>query len=441
MASVTCKFSDIQGTSEKIPGSPTSTIPQSATITSVQIKASTTVNDADVRLQAYSGGYTTVARTGSGVTLTTSYSTMTITSGKDVYLKGNSNWQLYFYDGSTSFPITITVRVNYEEQSSASIVWTSPSLTLTQATNSRQVTATRGGSAVHTGGSAVTYKIYEGTVSYGTFSGTTLTFTPTAGNHTYKLVAEAGGLSSTGTTQGITVLERLYWSTTSSLTLSQASNSLQVTATRSGTASFTGSGTVSYHLYEGTTAVAAFSGTSTSLTFTSTAGTHTYKIVAKVSSTSYSLDGVQKSITVAHKLYWSSTSTLTLSQASDSMQVTAAKGGTATCTNASAAITYKLYKGTTVTNGVLVGTFSGNTLTFNASGGEQTFFVAAETSGIPMLMGASKTITVKEQGRTVKYYNGSSYVECLLYYYDGSKWVGVIPYYYNGSSWVECSHV
>lgn len=42
--------------------------------------------------------------------------------------------------------------------------------------------------------------------------------------------------------------------------------------------------------------------------------------------------------------------------------------------------------------------------------------------------------------RTVKYFNGSSWVECIPYYFNGSSWIECIPYYFNGSSWVECSH-
>lgn len=41
--------------------------------------------------------------------------------------------------------------------------------------------------------------------------------------------------------------------------------------------------------------------------------------------------------------------------------------------------------------------------------------------------------------RTVKYYNGSSWVECIVYYYNGSSWIECVPYYYN-NGWVECSH-
>lgn len=42
--------------------------------------------------------------------------------------------------------------------------------------------------------------------------------------------------------------------------------------------------------------------------------------------------------------------------------------------------------------------------------------------------------------RTIKYFNGSSWVECIPYYFNGSSWVECIPYYFNGSSWIECSH-
>lgn len=42
--------------------------------------------------------------------------------------------------------------------------------------------------------------------------------------------------------------------------------------------------------------------------------------------------------------------------------------------------------------------------------------------------------------RTIKYYNGSSWIECIPYYYNGSSWIECVPYYYNGSSWIECSH-
>ena len=49
------------------------------------------------------------------------------------------------------------------------------------------------------------------------------------------------------------------------------------------------------------------------------------------------------------------------------------------------------------------------------------------------------TYTETSVHKTVKYYNGSAWVECYMQYYTGSEWVEVEPYYYDGSSWVLCS--
>lgn len=39
--------------------------------------------------------------------------------------------------------------------------------------------------------------------------------------------------------------------------------------------------------------------------------------------------------------------------------------------------------------------------------------------------------------RTIGYYNGSEWKECVVYYYNGTEWKECIPYYYNGTNWVE----
>ena len=46
------------------------------------------------------------------------------------------------------------------------------------------------------------------------------------------------------------------------------------------------------------------------------------------------------------------------------------------------------------------------------------------------------TITVPYSD-TVSYYDGSSWIKCLVKYFDGSSWVECKPYYYNGSTWIE----
>lgn len=42
--------------------------------------------------------------------------------------------------------------------------------------------------------------------------------------------------------------------------------------------------------------------------------------------------------------------------------------------------------------------------------------------------------------KTVKYYDGSEFVECIASVYDNGEFVETEPYYYNGSAWVPCSH-
>lgn len=42
--------------------------------------------------------------------------------------------------------------------------------------------------------------------------------------------------------------------------------------------------------------------------------------------------------------------------------------------------------------------------------------------------------------KTVKYWDGSQWVECYANVWDGSQWVEVEPRYWDGSQWVECTH-
>ena len=52
------------------------------------------------------------------------------------------------------------------------------------------------------------------------------------------------------------------------------------------------------------------------------------------------------------------------------------------------------------------------------------------------------TITVRfsvEPHKTVKYHDGTGFVECIPHVYEGGEFNEVEPYYYNGSEWVLCS--
>ena len=52
----------------------------------------------------------------------------------------------------------------------------------------------------------------------------------------------------------------------------------------------------------------------------------------------------------------------------------------------------------------------------------------------------SVTVTYEENARgTVKYYNGSTWVNCAVYYYVDGNWKHCAPQYYDGSTWKTCN--
>lgn len=87
------------------------------------------------------------------------------------------------------------------------ITWTDPSLELAQ--DGEAVIATRGGTATHNYGAAVSYHLYENGENIGTFDADTDTMrlTPAAGIHTYALVASAGNVYDEGASATIAVTE------------------------------------------------------------------------------------------------------------------------------------------------------------------------------------------------------------------------------------------
>ena len=307
----------------------------------------------------------------------------------------------------------------------ATLTWSNASLSLSQATTSRQVTATMGGTATHSDGDTVTYYLYESGTQVGQFSNGTLTFTPSAGSHTYKTVAKAGGLSADGKAASITVVEpALTWSD-AYLFLVQTPNTSTVTAMMGGTATHSLGETVTYYLYEGSTQIGTF--TSENLTFTATAGEHTYKTVAAAGG--LTADGAITSISVVDSITWSNP-TLTLTQVQNTLNVTATMGGTATHSSG-ASVTYYLYEGSTQ-----IGTFSNNSLTFTSTAGSHTYKTVAAAGGLSA-DGASASITAADQDRaTVGRYNGSSWDACEVFRYDGTEFVQMKPYYYDGTEFV-----
>lgn len=79
--------------------------------------------------------------------------------------------------------------------------------------------------------------------------------------------------------------------------------------------------------------------------------------------------------------------------------------------------------------------------------GETIFFTLTATAYIDSYVAdntyKTRTITTDaimftyDGKRTIGYYNGSEWKECIVYYYNGTEWKECIPYYYDGTNWIE----
>ena len=192
---------------------------------------------------------------------------------------------------------TITITITYDD-GVATLTWRNAALYVFQSGNGRETEFDMGGSATHSGGAAVTYQLREGSTVLGTFtngSNTSITITPSAGSHTFSLVAVAGGLTSTGTSTTVTIVNPAITWSNASLSLSQSTMTGEITATKGGSATHNCGNYVYYELYEGSTYIADFSGNT--VTFYANPGNHTYKCVAK-SNYNVSADGASSTISV-----------------------------------------------------------------------------------------------------------------------------------------------
>jgi len=95
---------------------------------------------------------------------------------------------------------------------------------------------------------------------------------------------------------------------------------------------------------------------------------------------------------------------------------------------------------------VYVGDFSGDTLTITLTDADlekahhfSLMASGSESGSTVRLFGWGEIFTPASVHKTVSYYDGSTWVECVPYYYTGTEWQEVWPYYWDGTKWVLCS--
>lgn len=143
-----------------------------------------------------------------------------------------------------------------------------------------------------------------------------------------------------------------------------------------------------------------------------------------------------------------SLSTPTISISPTSGNTTIVTRSNSTLSHTDGTITYTLKQ-----NGNTVDNFSGTSYTVTETQLESwgntsvVFTVVATATGLTNTY-SGDTLTKTSSGatftyepyKTILYYDGSNWVECIPYYYDGTTWQECEPYYYDGSNWQICSY-
>lgn len=141
--------------------------------------------------------------------------------------------------------------------------------------------------------------------------------------------------------------------------------------------------------------------------------------------------------TLKHEIIWTNPS---LSFSQNEYVLTVTKGGSAR-DSWGGTPTYDLHM-----DGAYLATFSGNSISFTLTDDQlevpHTFALyAISTANGRTIVSAGKTTshTPHSVHKTMKYRDGTTWVECYANVRDGSTWVEVEPFYWDGTVWVPCS--
>lgn len=136
--------------------------------------------------------------------------------------------------------------------------------------------------------------------------------------------------------------------------------------------------------------------------------------------------------TLVHAITWTNPG---LSFGQNEYQLTVTKSGYAT-DNWGETVTYKLRM-----DGVDKGTFSGNSMTLTLTDADLEVAHTYELVAVSSISstGLSTSFTPGPVHKTLGYWNGTQWVECIPYYRTESTWQEVWPYYWDGTQWVLCS--
>lgn len=404
---------------------------------------------------------------GSGsVTYALKYGSTTASSG--LTSASASGLTIPGYGTAYSFTVTASYSGLTKTSSATSKTFTKPAVNAPSNLKINSATSYTGRTAplTWTAGSFSSY--LTGTLAYEIYKGDTLVATTSAGATSYtiaesttkgwgtsavtlKIRGKGTGLSNTS--QGSTLYSS--YTSTVSYTYKGAFTAAPTNLTINGSTSYTGQtaplswtaatvsngGTITYSIRKDGTQVATTTNTSYTFAESTTKGWGTSAVKLTVVATSSGVDNSSASNEVSYTYSSSLTapSNLTISTTTGS---TATLSWTAATLSSGNTITYSIRKG-----GTQFATTTSTSYTISEatakSWGTSAVSLTVVATGDGKTSSASNAVsfTYKPPYKTVKYYDGSKWIECTVHYYNGSAFQQVDPYYYtSATTYTETSH-
>lgn len=372
------------------------------------------------------------------------------------------------YGTSYSFTVVATYSGLTKTSSATSKTFTKPALNAPTNLKINNSTTHTGQTAPLTWTAGSFSSFLTGTMSYQIYQGSTLVATTNANATSYtipesttkgwgtsavtlKIRGKGTGLSNTS--QGST----LYSSYTSTVSytykpkFTTAPANLVATPTSGASTKLTWSaavissgGTITYSIRKGGTEFA----TTTALEYTvpeSTAktwGTSAVSLTVVATSTGADNSSASNAVSFTYSPTLSNPSNLKINNATSYTGQSATLTWTAATLSNGGAVTYSIRKDGTEFATATTNSYTITEATAKSWGASAvSLTVVAKGAGKTSSATSAVTFTYKPAYKTVKYYNGSQWIECIMYQYNGTAFVQGDPYYYtSATAKVETSH-
>ena len=297
-------------------------------------------------------------------------------------------------------------------------------------------------------GGTVTYSIRKDGTQFDTTTSTSYTVPESVtkgwGTNAVKLtvVATGSGKTSSASNEVTYTYQPAFTANPSNLKINSGSSYTGQTAPLTWTAATISNGaTITYTIYNGSTSVATTTSTSYTIPETTTKSwTSTVTLTVKASASGIT-SGATSGVTYTYSPAITAASNLKINGETSFTGQTASLTWTAGSLSNGATVTYSLRK-----DGVQFATTTNTSYTVPESvvstwgTSAVTITVVATGSGKTSSASNEVTFTYKLPFKTVKYHNGTAWVECIAYYHDGTRWVKCDLYYHNGTKWNLSDH-